>query len=157
MNKQVRILVVEDVKEMRRLFVEWLLTVPFFITEEARTLAEAKAVLARGGIDAVLLDLGLPDASGMEALMALKEIRPETPVVVVTGVVPEAEEMALAHGARDFIVKPPQSPEDVIDAVRKAVIRQEVEERFAPLRESRVSTEAAIERFERETGKEGEP
>ena len=73
----------------------------------ARSLAQARERLAAGGVDLVLLDLNLPDSTGLDTLRALDPMAPDTPpVVVVTGQggrddVPEAIRM----GAQDFLIK----------------------------------------------------
>ncbi|MBI2923411.1 MAG: response regulator, partial [Planctomycetes bacterium] len=58
------------------------------------TLGEALERLGRGGIDVVLLDLNLPDATGLETLRKLGGRFPEVPVVVLTGL--HDEEAGLA-------------------------------------------------------------
>lgn len=56
--------------------------------------------------DCVLLDLGLPDAVGLDALERLRARVPEVPVVVLTGRIDdESGPQALAAGAQDFLVK----------------------------------------------------
>ena len=37
------------------------------------------------GVDCALIDLGLPDASGLQALQRIRELAPELPIVVLTG------------------------------------------------------------------------
>jgi diguanylate cyclase (GGDEF)-like protein len=54
----------------------------------------------------VLLDLGLPDGQGLEALMALKVTAPTCPIVVLTGDDDERIGTAAVHqGAQDYLVK----------------------------------------------------
>jgi serine phosphatase RsbU (regulator of sigma subunit) len=73
--------------------------------EWVRSLAEAKAE-ASSGFECVLLDLGLPDASGFDALHALLEAAPDAAVLVLTGLDDEQTGMeALASGAQDYLVK----------------------------------------------------
>jgi len=65
-----------------------------------------KAVLYEGGIDLGVLDLGLPDGSGLELLRALRSTS-RLPVIVVTGRGAEADRGAgLEIGADDYLVKP---------------------------------------------------
>src|SRR4051794_26187672 len=65
-----------------------------------------KAVLYEGGVDLAVLDLGLPDASGLELLRALRSTS-RLPVIVVTGRGAEADRVAgLEIGADDYLVKP---------------------------------------------------
>ena len=58
------------------------------------------------GADCVLLDLGLPDAFGLDALERLRAHVPDVPVVVLTGRLDDdSGPAALAAGAQDFLVK----------------------------------------------------
>ncbi|MCX4903023.1 response regulator transcription factor [Streptomyces sp. NBC_00878] len=65
-----------------------------------------KAVMYDGGIDLVVLDLGLPDGSGLELLRALRSTS-RLPVIVVSGRGDETDRVAgLEIGADDYLVKP---------------------------------------------------
>ncbi|HBD07864.1 MAG TPA: DNA-binding response regulator, partial [Syntrophobacteraceae bacterium] len=57
--------------------------------------------------DLILLDIGLPDASGLDVLPRLKELRPSPTVVMITAY-EQAKEvvMAMKRGAFDYLVKP---------------------------------------------------
>jgi FixJ family two-component response regulator len=55
----------------------------------------------------VLLDLGLPDCSGLAVNLYVQKTRPETPVVVISGNGDAAIiERAKENGAYDFLIKP---------------------------------------------------
>jgi len=74
--------------------------------ETAERLSSAIQRLREGGLDAVLLDLDLPDSSGLDTLAAVLGADRETPVVVLTGL--DDEEVAteaLHGGAQDYLVK----------------------------------------------------
>ena len=74
---------------------------------EAASAADARAALeAAPDTDLVLLDLGLPDADGLDLLVELRERHPGTAVAVVSGrEEPDAVREALAAGAVGFIPK----------------------------------------------------
>jgi signal transduction histidine kinase len=77
-----------------------------FSATEAPRLNTATHLLAREPYDAVLLDIVLPKSVGLEAFHKLREMRPELPVIVLTGVRDRAlAESALAEGAQDYLVK----------------------------------------------------
>ncbi|WP_328492278.1 response regulator transcription factor [Streptomyces sp. NBC_00414] len=65
-----------------------------------------RAVMYDGGVDLVVLDLGLPDGSGLEVLRALRATS-RLPVIVVSGRGHETDRVAgLEIGADDYLVKP---------------------------------------------------
>lgn len=76
------------------------------IVAEARTSNEAIDLVGRQPCDVVILDLGLPDAGGMEALRAIKEFKPELPVLILS-VHPEGELAIrmLRLGAAGYVTK----------------------------------------------------
>lgn len=74
--------------------------------EQVQTLAGALRCLAGGRIDAVLLDLHLPDGTGVELVDALRRQAPDVPIIALTGL--DDEELALrciAAGAQDHLAK----------------------------------------------------
>ena len=67
---------------------------------------EALAAVERGGIDAVLLDLGLPDIDGLEVISAIR-VGNTLPILVVTAREATSEKIAaLDLGADDYVTKP---------------------------------------------------
>ena len=67
---------------------------------------EAMTLLARGGIDAVLLDLGLPDRDGLELIASIRS-QSTIPIIVVSARGDVAEKVAaLDLGAADYVTKP---------------------------------------------------
>jgi diguanylate cyclase (GGDEF)-like protein/PAS domain S-box-containing protein len=72
----------------------------------AETLEAARAQLARGGFDVVLLDLSLTDSQGLYTFRAVHEQAPQVPIVILTG--RDDEDVALQslqEGGQDFLVK----------------------------------------------------
>jgi len=76
--------------------------------------------LERGKIDLVLADFSLPGCDGLEALRLAKELRPEIPFLIVSGVIgEEAAVDSLKNGATDYILKDRLSR--LAPAVRRAL------------------------------------
>lgn len=101
-----RILVVDD-NDGVRLPLSRFLRTRNYQTDEAGSGKEAVEKALAHKYDAVLLDLIMPDLSGMEVLMELKKIRPSTKVIMMTGFASihnSAEAVRL--GAYDYIQKP---------------------------------------------------
>lgn len=77
-----------------------------FEVVEAADADTARRSFASGGLDLVILDLGLPDQNGLEVLRDLRSTT-EVPVIVVTARGEEADRVAgLELGADDYVVKP---------------------------------------------------
>jgi two-component system, OmpR family, KDP operon response regulator KdpE len=103
------VLLVEDDKELRAT-LRAALEVEGYRLHAAASLADARALLAnaceRGGVDLVLLDLGLPDGDGEAFLATLRQHR-GTPVIVISARHGEATKIRLLDaGADDYLVKP---------------------------------------------------
>jgi DNA-binding response OmpR family regulator len=83
------------------------LTAHGFSVDEVTTGAAAIDRLARGGIDVMLLDLGLPDIDGMELMRLLNEQGTSVPTIVITARThPRDRLAALDRGARGYVTKP---------------------------------------------------
>ena len=114
----------------------------------ARSVSEASAVLP-GDVDCVLLDLGLPDASGLDALTAVLELAPSIAVLVLTGLADEYRGTeAVAVGAQDYLVKGGLDGQLLMRAIRYAVERKRADESLRRLfaSEARAAENARLER-----------
>ena len=101
-----KILVVDDDRAIRWTLSEALRSWSF-VPIEAGTVAEALAQFSAETPAAVLLDIDLPDGSGLDVLRQIKAERPEAVVVMITGnVLIDNTIAALRGGAYDFIGKP---------------------------------------------------
>lgn len=78
--------------------------------------------------DCALIDLGLPDASGLDTVRRIRDMAPELPVVVLTGTDDEATgAAALRNGAQDFLVKDHADGYLVGRAIRLAIVRMRLQ------------------------------
>jgi two-component system response regulator NreC len=92
----------------------------FEIVGEAGSGREALKAVAEMRPDIVLMDIGLPDISGIEAAAEIKRLRPETAIVALT--IHEDEEYffkMLAAGASGYVPKR-AAPEELLTALRAA-------------------------------------
>lgn len=87
------------------------------VVGEAGTAAEALVAAARTAPDVVIMDVRLPDGSGVEACRAIREARPETKVVMLTSYADdEALFASIIAGASGYLLKQTRG-QAVVDAV----------------------------------------
>ena len=101
-----RILVVDDDQQTRQI-VKIFLTRQNYLVEEAENGEQALSITERVQPDLVLLNIVLPDMSGLEILQIIKRKYPELGVIMLTGLNQEAVwKKAMLSGATDYITKP---------------------------------------------------
>jgi DNA-binding NtrC family response regulator len=134
----VRLLLVEDNPgdaDLVREMLDSTSEAKFDLTHADR-LEAGLALLAAGGYDVVLLDLGLPDSSGLDTFYELHAAVPWLPVVVLTGSrESETGVQAVAAGAQDFLVKGSVDGATLARRIRYAVERKRAERTIADIRE----------------------
>jgi diguanylate cyclase (GGDEF)-like protein len=117
-----RVLLVEDDPQYAELLYELLTdSSPDFQISHVETLEEACNRVEASTVDLVILDLGLPDADGLDALKRLQHCVQEIPIIVLTS--RSDEELALAalsFGAQDYLVKTFIDQRTLIRTVRYA-------------------------------------
>ena len=113
---------------------------------EVGTLAEARAALCSEEFSCIFLDYLLPDGSGLELLIEVRDQDLHTPVIVLTGQRDEDTMMALMQaGAADYVPKSILSPDLVARSVRSAIRFQQAQrEKEAALDALRVRDNAII-------------
>ncbi len=105
-NTSERILIVDDEEPLARVMAR-ILRSRGFESDVALNGAEARRLLEANDYAVALLDVRLPDESGYGLLEELRETRPNTAVVMISGVDdPELGRAALEHGAFAYHVKP---------------------------------------------------
>jgi two-component system, cell cycle response regulator len=128
-TEPLRILLVEDNPRHAQLLEELMGTegvgfggaAPYELAH-VETLGPALERLARGGVDLVLLDLSLPDASGLDALMRVRERSPDVPVITLLGLNDSGlGAQSVQAGAQDYLSKGKITASLLARSVRYAV------------------------------------
>lgn len=130
-----RILLIEDNPGDARLIMEYLSDVEGsrYVIDTKDRLSEGLAAMGQMGFDIVLLDLTLPDSSGIETFEKVVGADQSLPVIVLTGMEDGTLAVkAVAQGAQDYIQKGTISSGSLSKAIRYAIERkrlvQEAEE-----------------------------
>lgn len=130
-GKSTHILLVEDNPGDARLVREMLAEAGgrSFAVDWVTSLSEALEHLARGGIDLVLLDLGLPDSQGLDTFLRAHEPASHLPFLVLTGFADETlGSTAVRQGAQDYLPKGEVTGSLLHRAIRYAIERKRTEE-----------------------------
>jgi phosphoserine phosphatase RsbU/P len=115
------ILVIEDEPQIRFSIVAYLEDSGFTCLE-AKDGVEGLDVFAKSRPDVVMTDLRMPRLDGFGVLIALRQISPATPVIVITGSgAQSAAEEAKALGAKACFFKPLNEMERLVVAIRSLI------------------------------------
>lgn len=124
----IHLLLVEDNPGDARLVSEMLRDQLYIKLEMADCLAACMARLEQGGIDIVLLDLGLSDSQGLDTLISVAHTHPELPVVTLTGLDDDALAFRTVQaGGQDYMTKNTVTPEMLRRTIRYAIERKAAE------------------------------
>jgi putative nucleotidyltransferase with HDIG domain len=138
------ILVVDDDRAIRDVLVECL-TDSGYRCEEACDGVEALEKIRGNGFDLVVSDIDMPGMDGVELLREIKTLRPDTEIILLTGIVDvDTAIQSMRLGASDYLTKPFNLTE-VFITVEKALDKQRL------LRENREYHEALEARVEQRT------
>lgn len=123
-----KILIIEDnprlAERIKNQLQKW------YIVELAQSGAEGLQAISAHSFDLVLLDLGLPDMTGLEVCKHIRDISSDIPILVVTGVDTTISKVELLDtGADDYITKPFEPPELIarINALSRRRNRSDVQ------------------------------
>lgn len=102
-----RLLLVDDDADLRQVLADQMQPYREFELIEAATAATALERARDTHIDLMLLDVGLPDMDGREALKLMRQNGFKSPVIMLTGHDSDADEiLGLESGANDYVTKP---------------------------------------------------
>ena len=130
-NRLIKLLLIEDNPGDARLVQEMLSEIrpiPFEL-EWAESLSIGLNRLAIGDIDVVILDLTLPDSTGLDTLFKTRSAAPKAAIIVLTSL--DDEELAInavREGAQDYLVKGKVNGNLLVRAIRYAKQRSQAEE-----------------------------
>jgi Flp pilus assembly CpaE family ATPase len=127
LKKTLTVLLIEDSPDYAALVQQWLSlkTDVAFVLHWTDSLQPGLNRLKKGGVDAVLLDLSLPDSSGLETFARTKLQASSVPVILLTG--DNSEQLGLQlvrDGAQDYIVKGSCNGQSLAKAIQYAVVRK---------------------------------
>lgn len=101
------ILIVDDDTELREALVEQLSLYDEFATIQADSAANGIAMAKDDHVDLLLMDVGLPDIDGREAIKLLRKNGFKAPVIMLTGHDGDSDTiLGLEAGANDYVTKP---------------------------------------------------
>ncbi len=104
-------------------------------------LQDAEKILSESEFDLILLDLGLPDADGLEAIRRVRAAAQSIPLVVLTGLDDESFAVhALQEGAQDYLIKGQIETRGLLRALSYAIERQAMEEALFVVKERAQAT-----------------
>ena len=131
-NEQIRVLLVEDNPGDARLIREMLAAPAYFGVKyqlsEAQLLSMAMQVCQNNRIDVILLDLNLPDSSGLQTLEDLNGMFPLVPLIVLTGLNDvELTMQSVQHGAQDYLPKEECTSQLLTRVIYYAIERKRIE------------------------------
>ncbi|SPE38574.1 hypothetical protein SBA6_900012 [Candidatus Sulfopaludibacter sp. SbA6] len=119
---------IEDNPDYAELVQHWLSTSGEdvrFVLDWTDSLAGGFERLARGGVDVVLLDLGLPDSSGMGTFLSLRDRAEGIPIVILSAGDDEPQALQLVQeGAENYLCKSSSDRQLLIRALRYAVVKR---------------------------------
>jgi signal transduction histidine kinase len=120
----IKVLLVEDETAYAQAVREFL-PAPCFHVRHAMSFGDARDCLANESFDVALLDLTLPDSSGLQTFTKLKNAAPEVPVLVISGMTDESLALrAVREGAQDYLMKGQMDGRTLERSVRYATERK---------------------------------
>ena len=130
-GQRIVLLLVEDDCEDAQAVVDMLAADGRFEIVPANSLSNALEVIRNRRIDAVLLDLTLPDVQGLDTVSEVQHCSPTMPIVVLSA--SEDDDLAIGlvkAGAQDYLVKGEKDGSQISRAVRYAIHRKRSEVEF---------------------------
>ncbi len=93
----------------------------FQVVAEATNGRDAQEIVRKGGVDVLLMDISMPDQSGVDALAAIKARSPELPVLILSGFAEEHYATTLLRQGASGYLNKDCDPEEIVKAIRTVV------------------------------------
>jgi DNA-binding response OmpR family regulator len=107
MSRLQHLLVVDDEKDLRETLAEQLNLTEEFSVDSAETASAAIARVKGDRVDLLIMDVGLPDMDGREAVRLMRKSGFKSPIIMLTGQGSDSDTvLGLEAGANDYVVKP---------------------------------------------------
>ena len=115
----IRIAIVDDHAMVRAGLRQFFADQPdFSVVAEAANGREALDVVRRSELDVVLMDISMPDQTGLEALAAIKARAPDLPVLILSGHAESQYAITLMRQGASGYLNKDCDPEDIVRAIR---------------------------------------
>jgi len=115
----IRIAIVDDHALVRAGLRQFFADQPDFnVVAEAGDGREALAIVRGGGIDVMVMDISMPDQSGIDALAAIRARVPDLPVLILSGFPEEHYAITLLRAGASGYLNKDCDPEEIVKAIR---------------------------------------
>jgi len=158
--KSYRLLVVEDNPGDYVLLEQYLQLskLPIETIIHAKNMAAANALVKDNVFDIVMLDLTLPDSTGVDSVITLNQLLPKTPIVVFSGLSTiEIAMESISLGAQDYLMKGEFDERLLAKSIQYSIERKRTKEEQAEqqIKQQKLITEVAIQAQEKEKNELG--
>lgn len=92
--------------------------IDFQVVAEAANGRDALDIVRQGGVDVILLDISMPDQSGVDALAAIRAREPDLPVLILSGFAEEHYATTLLRQGASGYLNKDCDPEEIVKAIR---------------------------------------
>jgi len=130
-KKSIKVLLLEDNPGDVRLIKEMLsdTSITIFNMINCESIENAKDRIEKEKFDVILLDLNLPNSQGYKTFEKIHDIKPETPIVVLTGINDDSlGEKTVRNGAQDYLVKGEINSQLLARVLLYSISRKRIEE-----------------------------
>lgn len=152
--KKHNILLIEDDHAISCVVEDLISLEPSYRFMNSNTLGKGLEVLAGKNTDVILLDLNLPDSTGLDTLKTIRAEAPDIAVILLTGMSDENLAIsALQAGAQDYLIKGQNKWQTLLRSIRYAIERNRVYENLKKQEKELKDTKQDLERKNEELKK----